>query len=185
MWALLIPLLSQVFGEKGPIGQYLKIKSDKVKAEENYKLELLKVQTEQLKAETQQVSDRLNATSQDFKQLTFWFLCVPVLITLCPWTSGFAVTMWANFKLIPEWFQILFVSVYSSIWGLPIAKEYLGGMFKSLGNAVSAHREYKLDKIKEYNNAAFYQVLRDEIFKQGISQEQVNVFEKALKARES
>jgi hypothetical protein len=142
-FSAIVPLLATIFGDKGPIGQYFATKAQTIKAEELYRLEVLKSQTEAAKADVQQTSDRLQATTQDFKQSTFWFICVPIILTVCPWTTDFAVVMWGNFKLIPEWFQILFVSVYSAIWGLPLAKEYLGGMFKSLGNAVEARREYK------------------------------------------
>lgn len=179
MWSLIIPIISQLLGEKGPLGQYFKIRSDTIAAEQTYRLETLKAQTEQAKADVQQVKDRLDATSQDFKQLTFWFLCVPVIVTILPFTKGFAVEMWNNFTLIPEWFQILFVSVYSSIWGLPIAKEYLGGMFRSLGNAVEARRDYKLQK---YNDKIFFDIIREGVFKNGMTQDQVDVFQKALDA---
>ena len=125
MWAMIIPLISSILGENGPVGQYFKSKAAQVQADQEFKLATLNAQTKQIEVEGQQILDRLNSTSQDFKQSTFWFIAVPVIITMCPWTSSFAVVMWGNFGLIPEWFQILFVSIYSSIWGLPIAKEYL------------------------------------------------------------
>ena len=178
MLAMLIPFISGLLGENGPLGQYFKIKSEKIAAEEKYRLQLIEIQTRQLETEAQQVEDRLNSTSQEFKQSTFWFIAFPVVITMCPWTSQFAVTMWANFTLIPEWFQILFVSVYSSIWGLPIAKEYLGGMFKSLGNAVGARREFKLEKAR-INRKAVFDVIRQELGK-GLDQSTVAMVEKAL-----
>ena len=171
---MLIPLISSLLGGKGPIGQYFKNKSDTLLAEQTYRLEILKAHTEQAKTEAQQISDRLNSTTQSFKQSTFWFIAVPVVITMCPWSSAFAVTMWANFQLIPEWFQILFVSVYSSIWGLPIAKEYLGGMFKSLGGAIEARREYKL----RINREAVFASIRKSIG--GIDQKTVDLIDDAL-----
>ena len=181
---MLIPLISGLLGEKGPLGQYFKIKSDKVAAEETYRLRTLEAQTRQIETEAKQVEDRLNSTSQDFKQYTFWFIAVPVVITMCPWTSLFAVTMWANFALIPEWFQILFVSVYSSIWGLPIAKEYLGGMFKSLGGAMEARREFKLEKAR-INRKVFMDNIKEGLFPKGMNQAQVDLFDKALDAGEN
>ncbi len=187
MWfAALIPLISGLLGQNGPLGQYFKIKSDTIAAENNYKLQMLQAQTEQAKADVQQVSDRLNSTSQDFKQSTFWFICVPVVVTMCPWTSNFAATMWANFTLIPEWFQTLFVSVYCSIWGLPIAKEYLGGMFKSLGNAIDAKREFKLENAR-INKQAFYSSLRNapQFIGKGLDQNTVDMLDKAIDAGEA
>lgn len=181
MWNLIIPLISSVLGENGPLGKYFKLKADTVAAEQTYRLEVLKAQTEQAKTESQQISDRLNSTTQTFKQSTFWFIAVPVVITMCPWSSAFAVTMWANFQLIPEWFQILFVSVYSSIWGLPIAKEYLGGMFKSLGGAMEARREYKLEKAR-INREAVFASIRKSVG--GVDQRMVDMIDDALDAGE-
>ncbi len=174
---MIIPLISSLLGENGPLGKYFKIKSDTLAAEQNYKLELLKAQTEIVKTEAQQVSDRLNSTSQEFKQMTFWFICAPVLVTML--APVFSATMWNNFTLIPEWFQILFVSVYSSIWGLPIAKEYLGGMFKSLGSAIEARRDFKLEKAK-LNREVVFAGLRNDIFPSGMTQSQVDGINKAL-----
>ena len=182
MLAMLIPLISSLLGENGPLGKYFKLKSDTIAAEQNYRLEVLKAQTAQAETEAQQISDRLNSTTQTFKQSTFWFIAVPVVITMCPWTSTFAVTMWANFKLIPEWFQILFVSVYSSIWGLPIAKEYLGGMFKSLGGAMESRREYKLEKARINREAVFASLRKAK--GAGLDQSTVDMVENALDAGE-
>lgn len=181
MWlTLLAPILSQIFGENGPIGQYLKTKADQAKAAEEYKLATLNAAIEQAKTDAKQVSDRLNSTSQYFKQSTFWFIALPVVITM--FFPNFAATMWHNFTLVPEWFQILFVSVYSSIWGLPIAKEYLGGMFKSLGNALDARREYKLEKARINRDAVFTSLRK--LFPRGFSQSQVDEINHALDAGE-
>lgn len=179
MWfTALVPLISSILGENGPLGKYFKLKTDKIVAEQLFQLEILKAKTKEAETEAQQIEDRLNSTTQSFKQSTFWFIAVPVVITMCPWTSTFAITMWANFKLIPEWFQILFVSVYSSIWGLPIAKEYLGGMFKSLGNAIELKREYKI----RVNREAFFNSVRQEpeFKKQGIAQRMVDILDTAI-----
>ena len=183
MWAMLIPLISGLLGENGPLGRFFKLKSDKIAAEEKYNLAVLQAQTRAAETEAQQVRDRLYSTTQSFKQSTFWFIAFPVVITMCPWTSKFAVIMWGNFNLIPEWFQILFVSVYSSIWGLPIAREYLGGMFKSLGGAMEARRGFILDKVRINREAAFA-VLRSKLFPKGMSQGQVDVVEEAFTAGE-
>ena len=177
MFAMLIPIISSLLGANGPIGQYFKSKNDQLIAEQEYRMEILRAQTEQAKAEVQQVSDRLDSTSQEFKQMTFWFICVPMILTVCPWTSAFAVTMWTNFKLIPEWFQILFASVYCSIWGLPIAKEYLGGMFRSLGGAIEARREFKLEKAR-INREAVFASIRKSLG--GIDQKTVDMIDGAL-----
>lgn len=184
-FSALIPLLSGLFGENGPLGQYFKIKADTIKAQQEYQLAILKAQTETalatVQADATTTTNRLSSTSQSFKEFTFWFLCGPVLLTM--FFPSYAVPMWANFKLIPDWFQILFVSVYSSIWGLPIAKEYLGGMFSSLGNAINDHRDYKLAKAR-INRESVMASLRAKLFPRGMNQQQVDIVDGALDAGE-
>lgn len=177
MWALLAPILSQIFGTNGPVGQFLKMKSDAQAAEQNYKIAQLNAQTKQVENDYNLVQVRLNSTTQEFKQQTFWFICVPVVLTMCPWTSDFAIKMWANFALIPDWFRILFTAVYSSIWGLPLAKDYLAPMFQGVA-------DYRLQvKQAKYNRKAVFDVLR-QLFPKGMNQDQVNLVDRALDAGE-
>ena len=86
--------------------------------------------------------------------------------------------MWTNFYAIPQEFRYLFISIYSVIWGLPIADEYIGKIFGAVGRGIEAKRQYK---IKKYNAKAAFDTLR-EIFKKGYTSEQVEVINKALEA---
>lgn len=186
MWfTALIPILAQIFGENGPIGQYFKNKNAIIQAEQNYKLELLKAQTDKAKAEveadTTQRANYLGATSSSFRQGTFYWLSALILYSVI--FPSKAEQLWHNFGLIPDWVQYVYVAMLSVTWGLPIAKENIGLMFSSIGRAVEARRDYKLEKAK-INRAAVYDVLRKDIFKQGLTQNQVDAVEQALDAGE-
>lgn len=172
----LAPLL---VGIVQPIKDYFTFKAKESRT--RYDLEIAKIEAEkqaiisQNEAETQRIQAYLSSVSRGFRQFTFFFLILPVLVSV--FFPEYATTMWTNFKIIPEWFQILFVSVYSAIWGLPIIKENVGNMFKSIGNAIELRREYK---IKKYNAKAFFDVVRKGLFPKGMTKEQVEMFEKAL-----
>lgn len=184
MWALLIPLISQLFGEKGPLGQYFKVKSDMVAAEQTYKLELLKAQSEQAIAEatadTAQRSNYLNATTQNFRQGTFYWVSAIILYSII--FPSKAEVMWHNFSLIPEWVQYIYVAMLSVTWGLPIAKENIGLMFASVGRGIDAHRDYKLEKARINRTAVFDSLRKD--MGQGVDQKTVDMIDHALDAGE-
>lgn len=183
MWfTALLSLASGIFGVDGPIGQYLKIKSDTAKAEQSYKLELLKAQTaqmtQQMVSDTTDLSNRLQATTQTFKQGTFYPLWGLVLFSVL-WPSR-ATEMWHNFGLIPEWFQWLFLSVYSAIWGLPFVK----GGYGAFTELLQTRREYKLEKAK-LNRKVVFQDLISKWFPKGMNQQQVSELDSALDRGES
>jgi len=170
----LLPLLG---GFTQPIKDFF---SYKVKeAEQLQQLKLAQIEAEskailaQSEAESAQMQLRLGATSREFKQSTFYLLILPVIFSVI--FPSAASVMWENFRHIPEWFQILFVSVYSSIWGLPIAKEYLGGMFKGISNAIELRREFKLAKLEK---KTFYDLLRN--VKGKVTPDDVKVLEKVI-----
>lgn len=188
MWfAALIPLLSGIFGEKGPIGQYFKVKSAQVQAEQDYRLAVLKSNTEAVisgnQATTDQTRDKLNATTQSFKQGTFYFLVIPILLTICPLTKNFAETMWHNFDLIPVWYRTLFGAIYCTIWGIPLAAGYVGGIFSGIGNVIERRQQVSLEKAR-INRKVVMDDIREGLFPKGMSQAQVDLFDRALDAGE-
>ncbi len=181
MWAMLIPLLSGIFGENGPLGQYFKNKAAVIQAEEEYKLALLKAQAEQVKAEvegdTAQRANYLAATSVGFRQGTFYFVSSIIIYSII--FPSRAADMWHNFSLIPQWVQYIYVGMLSVTWGLPVAKENIGLMFSSIGRAVETRREFKLEKAR-INREASFAVLRAKMFPQGLTQPQVDIMNEAF-----
>ncbi len=183
MWAMLFPLLSGIFGENGPIGAYFKSKAAQVQADQEYRLAVLKSNTDAVisgnQATTDQTRDKLNATTQGFKQGTFYFLVFPIFLTVCPLTKNFAETMWHNFDLIPGWYRTLFGAIYCTIWGIPLAAGYIGGIFNGIGAAIDSRREFKLEKAR-INRKVVIDDIRKELFPKGMTQKIVNILDHAI-----
>lgn len=97
---------------------------------------------------------------------------------------NYATTMWHNFEAIPDWFRMLFAAVYGVIWGLPVAKDYIGAMFSAAGTALNDRREYKLEKARINRQAVFNTLKQSGILPKVISQQQVDLVDKALDAGE-
>lgn len=139
--AALVPLLA---GITTPLKDWFKYKQDVTKAEQDYKLATIKAQADAVRQESVSSSadlkERLGATSQYFKQTTFWFLCMPIVYTM--FFPKEAATMWANFTLVPDFMQWLFMAVYSSIWGIPVIK----GGYGAITDLLQSRREFKLSK---------------------------------------
>ena len=182
MGAFLLALAPLLAGFTQPLKDWFGYKVEVAKADQELKLATLKVQAEQVIAQTQadtsQLASRLGATSQEFKQGTFYPLWAIVIFSVV--FPSKAEVMWHNFALMPDWFQWLFLSLYSAIWGLPFVK----GGYSIATDILQSRRDYKIDKIKAVNDAAFYKVLREKIFTKGLSNEQVDAITEALKARD-
>jgi len=182
MWfTVLAPILATIFGEKGPIGQYLKIKSDIVAAENNYKLAALQAESERIKAEvvadTEQRSNYLGATSRGFRQgIFYWFSAIIAYSIIYP--SG-AEAMWMNFDKIPEWVRYAYLGMVSVAWGLPVAKEHVGLMFASITRGIQSRREYKLEKAR-LNRDAVHGRIREKWFPKGMSEQQAKDLDGAI-----
>lgn len=172
--AALLPLLT---GSLSGLKDWFNYKQQSVKAQQEYQLATLKAQAEA--ARQQSISDsadlnnRLNATSQAFKQTTFWLVWVPIALTVL--FPKKAAEMWSNLGLIPEFWYWLLGSMYTAIWALPKG-------YEAVDKYIDKRREYKLEKAR-INRKAFYDAL-DPMFPKGKTQGQVDIFEKALDAGE-
>lgn len=180
MWALLVPILSQVFGDNGPIGTYLKTKMQEQKAHSDYQMALLKAQSEQITqariSDTTDLQTRLNSTTLNFKQGTYVFVSSIIVFSIL--FPGQAAQMWANFGLIPNWFSDLFKVMTLAIWGIPVAAPIIGGMFTGITHAIEARREYK---IKKFNTQLMFDTIRKGLGG-SIDQKNVDLINAALKA---
>ncbi len=188
MWMALIPLLSGIFGENGPIGQYFKTKAAQVQAEQEFKLAVLKSNTEAAIqasiSDTTQRSNYLGATSQGFRQGTFYWVSAIILYSIL--FPSKAEALWHNFGLIPQWVQYIYLGMLSVTWGLPIAKENIGLMFSSIGRGIEARREFKLEKARINREAVFDSLRNSPQFKgKGIDKVTVEMVNEALNAGES
>ena len=174
----LIPLFA---GFTQPIKDYFAYKAKESEAKNALALATIQAQAEQAKAqasaETAQQQAKLGATSNEFKQWSFCLLVLPLLFSV--FFPSKAAVMWHNFEAIPEWFRTLFGAVYLTIWGIPVASNYLSGIFSGLSGAIDARREYKLEKAR-INKAAVFAELKAKLFTKGMTQKQVDVVDKAL-----
>lgn len=185
MIQFLSALLPLIGGFTQPIKDYFASKAKQAELQQQLEITKIQAQTNAIvsgnEAQIKTIQAYLNSVSQNFRQGTFYFLVLPVIVSVC--LPDYAQMMWHNFEVMPHWFQVLFVSVYSVIWGLPLAKEHISPMFQSLGRAMEARREYKLEKAR-IDRKAVTDVLR-KIFPKGFTQEQVNIIDQALDAGEN
>lgn len=188
MGALLLALVPLLTGITQPLKDWFGYKQKEAETKQQLALATLQAQAEQAKAsmesDTAQLQSKLAATTSQFKEHTFYFLLIPLLFSIL--LPSKAAVMWHNFDVIPEWFRTLFGAVYLTIWGIPVASSYIGGIFKGMGNAVSTaladRREYKIDKIKAINENKLFDSLRKSVFTKGFTQDQVVAIQAAIKA---
>lgn len=164
------------------IKSYAEYKSAEIAASKELKLAQITAEKEaivsQNQADATSLTTRIEATTKEFKQRTFWLLCVPVCFSII--FPGKAAIMWHNFTLIPEYIQWLFLGVYSSIWGIPVAR----GGFGMITDLLQSRREYTVQKIRALDEAALAASLRKSIFKQGMTQAQWDAILTAVKDSE-
>lgn len=180
IFTTIISLLSSL---GGPFKEWSKFKQEELTVEREVQLATLKAQAQQMMVEAASDADelkyRLSSTTRQFKQTTFWLLYIPVVLSIC--LPKHAAVMWGNFSLIPQWFQWLFLAVYSSIWGIPIVKNGYGA-FTDLLQSKQDH-EYRVEQVKaNINETKVFDSLRQSIFTHGLTQQQVTAVEAALKA---
>ncbi len=188
MGAFLLALVPLLTGITQPLKDWWGYKQKEAETKQQLALATLQAQAEQAKAsmesDTAQLQSKLAATTSQFKEHTFYFLLIPLLFSIL--LPSKAAVMWHNFDVIPEWFRTLFGAVYLTIWGIPVASSYIGGIFKGMGSAVSNaiydRREYKIEKIKAINENKLFDSLRKSVFTKGFTQDQVVAIQAAIKA---
>lgn len=175
-----MPLLSLIGQFVPSIKSYVDYKAQALQYDRDYKLALLQAQaaqtTAQLQADSADLRSRLEATSSSFKQTTFWLLWVPVFSTII--FPKRAQEMWNNFNLIPQMFQWLFMSVYASIWGIPVVKNGFG----SITDLLTMRWDKKIEKAAVDRKAVFDVLKKTGVFKG--SANEVVAIDRALDAGE-
>ncbi len=159
MLPLLMALLPLLGGITQPIKDWFTYKQQAANL-------AMQVTLANITAQSNLVTAQLNCTSSQFKQQTFWFLCVPIVYTMfCPER---AAVMWGNFNTIPQMFQYLFMTVYGSIWGIPLAQDghslILGLLQQRSDNKVAQIQAAQLDETALANKA------RELLFPKGMTE---------------
>lgn len=189
MWLALIPLLTSLFGENGPLGTFLKTKAQQAQAQAELALQVekdkLALSTAMAQAEVQSEQNKLAATSQGFKTFSYCLLTLPILIVCIFPAVGKEV--FANLGLIPSWYAQLYVAVVGVIWGLPIATSAVSGIFSAVQQAWMERQPVKIDKIlakNPLNEKVFADQLRKSLFPKGMTQDQWEAILNAAKQAE-
>lgn len=192
MWALLLPLVTSLFGENGPLGQYLKTKAAKQQADAELALQIQKDKMAlsgiMAQAAVDSEKNKLAATSQTFKAVSFLLLNIPIIITCLSNSQGEA--LWTNLTLIPVWYAQMYVAVVFVIWGLPVVGNATGTIFSAVQQAWEVRNRGKIDKIQAIGeaNGMNTEQAKKEIFDtlkkvtglQGYTQQQVDVISPVL-----
>lgn len=186
MSAILTLLFSALSGLPGQIGKYFEKKQEleqiKLETQKQIAIAQQKMASDMAKAESETAMARLGATGHYFKYFTFcmWF---------GPFVSGvfvpqFAENIFNNLALMPDWYVQSCVMIMFAIWGIQVAAPVVAGVFSNLGSYLGERRSFKLEKIKITNDKAFYDKMRQGIFKMGMTDEQVAIMQEALRARD-
>jgi hypothetical protein len=193
MWlAALIPLLSSMFGENGPLGQYFKTKAAQVQADANLALQIQKdklaLSSIIAQAAVDSERNKLAATSQTFKAVSFLLLNIPIIITCLSNIQGEA--LWNNLTLIPVWYAQMYVAVVFVIWGLPVVGNATGTIFNAVQQAWEVRNRGKIDKIQAIGEAngmnteqakkEIFDVMKKATGLQGYTQQSVDVISPVL-----
>ncbi len=176
MWFLtaLLPLLT---GSLSGIKDWFAYKQQINKADMDFKLAVLQSQAQaaqqQVISDSADLTTRMNATSQAFRQTTFWLVWVPIALTVL--FPKRAIEMWSNLKLIPEFWYWLLGSMYTAIWAIPRG-------YEAVDRYVDKRRDYKLEA-KRLDRKVVFDTIK-QIFPKGMTSDQVSIIDKALDAGE-
>ncbi len=184
MWPIIGSVFSMLFGANGPLGSYIKARSDLALAQQQAALEVKKAEitmaTAVAQANVQQSQAQLAATSQGFKTFSYALLTFPIIV-VCIWPAHGKV-IFDNLAGIPYWYAKLYVAVVGVIWGLPIASSAVSGIFSAVQQSWIDRQPLKIRKLQALNEKKFADQLRTHLFKNGMTSDQWNVIVNAAKS---
>lgn len=181
MWfTFLAPLLGNI---PGLIGQYFNKKADVELANVEYQKALAQAQITQVqemaKLQLSYQTTALGSTSPIFKQHIFWFLSIPILLSVILPAS--AANMWHNLSLIPESYWTLYSAIVLTIWGIPVASGVVAKAFSGLSEYAYNKQSNKLE-IQKVSGEQYKKALFDTIraVKGPLSPKDVSAISKTL-----
>ncbi len=155
MWPLITTLAGYLFKSDGIIGKYLDTKAQTAQAKATADLELQRAQIEYAKQEginvVESERNKLNATGQWFKFVSYVLLNYPIVVTIYSPAKGKEI--FENIGIIPEWYAMLYVAVVGVIWGLPVAANWMGNVFSAIQRAWAMRQDKKIEKIQAVGEA--------------------------------
>lgn len=186
MIAIFTALLSMLSVIPGKLGDYFKTKQEieqiKLNTEREIALAQLKAASEMSVAELELSKAALASTSPHFKYFTFFMWFGPFIVGII--SPPTAKDIFTNLAGMPEWYVQSCMVIMFTVWGISVSGPAISNIFSGLGNFFEQRRDFKLEKAK-IDKKAFFEALKAGIFKQGLSQSQVDVIDKALDDQEN
>lgn len=161
----LAPLLGILGQLPGVFGDFFKKQSAIAEAQLNAQVAIAQAQVAQATAMARAQLDyqtaALQATTPIFKQRIFWFLSIPIILSVV-YPPG-AVELWHNLALIPQSYWSLYSAIVLTIWGIPVASNLISSVFSGFTSYTAVKRADKIELQKVSNDqykAAFFDALR-------------------------
>lgn len=155
MWPFLSALLPSLFKSDGILGTFLKTKADTAQAQATAALERQRAEIELIKQQgidaTESERNKLAATGQGFKYVTFVLINVPVILVCISPNRGRDI--FENLLLIPVWYAQLYAAIYGIIWGIPVAANAMASIFSAIQSAWAMRQDKKIEKIQAVGEA--------------------------------
>jgi hypothetical protein len=178
MWAMLLPILSQLGGKIGDyFNQLNEIKKQELETQRQIEVAKQQMASDIAKAQLDLNKTIVNATGSYFKYFTFFMWFGPFMIGTV-WPSK-AHDIFTNLSGMPQWYVQSCMLIMFTVWGISVSAPVVSNIFTGLGQFMADRREYKLEKAR-INRETFFKSLRNDIFKKGMTQSQVDAIDKAL-----
>jgi len=165
-WSLLFSFLGSL---PGAIGKYFDNKTQVELLKQQNQLEALREQSKLVAqgiiAQSDLGQEQIRATSAWFKQLCFFLLLSPIVITC--YDPAWGKQIFDSLGLVPEWYVAIMSTIYLASWGINSDK---------VASIVQSRREYKLEKMR-INRKAYWD---DRRLKGAVSQQEVDSTEKVF-----
>ncbi len=190
--ALLGPLFSSLFGNGGAITQYFKAKSDQAIANAQLMAKIadnkLELSMEYAKDELEAEKAKLGATSSLTKAVIIWGINIPIIITcISPrWGSD----IFNALQIVPKYYAMLDVAIVGTVFGLPIAANWMGTVFDEIKNVWADNHQRTLEVIQangqaeslnlEQAKSQIFDIMKSTVHLNGYTQGQVDAINKVL-----
>lgn len=139
-----IGIIASIFsGVFGPLVRWAQRKQEmaaaKQAADDAYRLQELKNRDTSAKQEGQNSMQRLKSTGMYFKYITFVMWFYPWVMVQFSQTQ--ALKIFANMKLLPDWYSNSCVILMFAIWGISVGGQVVSTVFSGLGNYLTNKRQ--------------------------------------------
>lgn len=173
MWTALVSILTAIGSN---IADSWNKYQERKQAE--HEVTLARIEAERQVAVQQVVSEadlnkvRIQSTGKFFKYFTFVLWFFPFILSTF-WPEKAAI-IFQNWQAAPDWYIQSVLVILFTIWGISVSKDSIANIFSGLSSYFKEKRQL------DFNKKIFYDALRNN--KGTISQYEVEIFEKAIKA---